>query len=528
MSWGTEILPQDDMAKMLMQMAQQQRADKERKDALNEKQREFNLKQQEINNNRRINQQNFIDKLYNNWGTTGSPKLDNEINRQLQQLKQDAFARLERGDDIQDVLNGVRAAASGIETVRKNATIDMDNIKAGIATYSKKYGLNIERMTNDVENDVYNSYFDNGSQRLNPASKGVNWDDKWNADFLSKYVQSTKPLIDAVKAQNKATPNYVNVGTPEQYQNVKYSQYSFTIPKNFKEPDAKNKFRMINVNPEFEVRGIPLDKEHAPNLVTDNKPYMLATDEDHDITFGSDPLLRDMTLAFVARQKGKYDDIPITDDKGNPNTKGIQQRTLARKNALYDIESSMNEIPLKDGTIHYQPKYVFNNNMGNGANGTNNQNNPNTYVDNYTRLFNTVKDDGHGFPMNSLDTDMQGYVIGEVNKAGAKNTIKTKSGDIKDIPYTPNDITVYKEPSGRMAVAVAEKQWQKNGKVAKEGEDGAKEVDVIGERIGYLDKNGFNVLSNTGAKPKQAAQFEKQPTAQKNKKDDFSQYERQH
>lgn len=155
-------------------------------------------------------------------------------------------------------------------------------------------------------------------------------------------------------------------------------------------------------------------------------------------------------------------------------------------------------------------------------------NNPNTYVDNYTRLFNTVKDDGHGFPMNSLDTDMQGYVIGEVNKAGAKNTIKTKSGDIKDIPYTPNDITVYKEPSGRMAVAVAEKQWQKNGKVAKEGEDGAKEVDVIGERIGYLDKNGFNVLSNTGAKPKQAAQFEKQPTAQKNKKDDFSQYERRH
>lgn len=193
-----------------------------RQDALDEKQREFAIRQQELNQNRANLGMEYIAKNYpTGMYDTGIPAIDNVFHDNLYKVQADAARQLQNGTTIEEVIPQVLAKTAKLANLHSYATGMYNQIQGGINEVAPKINGNKAAMMQNATHDVIGSLIDPQTKDFRDPSTIDNqsilndWGKKLNdPNYLSNFVMDTKPLEDEVKNPKNAAPVSVFSGKP--------------------------------------------------------------------------------------------------------------------------------------------------------------------------------------------------------------------------------------------------------------------------------------------------------------------------
>jgi len=303
-------------SQVLQQGIQLKERQLERNDALAERQRQFNEREQDK-------------KLQNQYKNADIIAEQTDLSKHLtgDTIAND-IATKKLAEAMPQFVGMAKAGASPVDLETaisqwKNNTVPaLDNIKREFqlgdeaAKKMKEMNpeLNTEALLTDFRKDVHNRTIDPKTGQLIPAhlvQPSEYQSQLTNPDFLSRYVQGNKNLVDAITNPKGLDKASALVGNPDSH--VKYeANVPFWKKPNYEPTQAVGGYLPNNVTPQLQIKGSELPMDKLPNSLTAGKPFNIIDKDVYD-RFSQDPKTNLELISAVRKDYPQYDSFNNTE-----------------------------------------------------------------------------------------------------------------------------------------------------------------------------------------------------------------------
>jgi len=303
-------------SQVLQQGIQLKERQLERSDALAERQRQFNEREQDK-------------KLQNQYKNADIIAEQTDLSKHLtgDTIAND-IATKKLAEAMPQFVGMAKAGASPVDLQTaisqwKNNTVPaLDNIKREFqlgdeaAKKMKEMNpeLNTEALLTDFRKDIHNRTIDPKTGQLIPAhlvQPSEYQSQLTNPDFLSRYVQGNKNLVDAITNPKGLDKASALVGNPDSH--VKYeANIPFWKKPNYEPTQAVGGYLPNNVTPQLQIKGSELPMDKLPNSLTAGKPFNIIDKDVYD-RFSQDPKTNLELISAVRKDYPQYDSFNNTE-----------------------------------------------------------------------------------------------------------------------------------------------------------------------------------------------------------------------
>ena len=321
-------------SQVLQQSIQLKEREQERSDALAERQRQFDEREQDRKLANQYKNANLIQE-----GTdlsshlTGDAIANNIATASLKDVLPKLYAMSKANGNPNDL-------AEAIYNWKSKVVPSLDNINSELTLSDKAIkqlkelnpDLDTEAITADYRKDIHNRTVDQNGQLI-PAQlvqKSDFQNNLPNPDFLSKYVRTNKNLVEAITNPKGADEATIPTGTQDSHDVYMAKVPHWKAPNYTQEDVVKGGgFLPKGFMPQLKTKGEPISMDKAPDLQGQGNSVMIADKNDYS-RFSQDPKTN---LELIAATRQMY---PSSANRKGYDDFSDVEKEFAKRQVLYN------------------------------------------------------------------------------------------------------------------------------------------------------------------------------------------------